>query len=333
MQNNPDKSFTDAAEPFRSALRLHCYRMLGSSHDSDDLVQETMMRAWRSRDTLKDPRMLRPWLYRIATNACIDEIERRPKRVLASDAYPPAENPRAPFPPRVDEPVWLEPMPDSWLLSGRDANEHGDPSARVELRESVALAFVAALQILTAVQRASLLLRDVVGLSAEETAQALDISVSAANSALFRARTMVEEKLGGGDPSSFVPSVSEVDERVLTAYMRAFEGANMDALVALLHADVQTTMPPIPTWIAGLAANDAFYKHMFATLSPGWIRTLRTRANGGPAFGFYRPTSPGEPHTLHAIQLVAVRDERILRIDHFMTPAVFPLFGLPRVLA
>src|SRR5687768_33377 len=182
MQDNPEASFIAAVEPLRGALRVHCYRMLGSSHDGDDVVQETMLRAWRSRDSLKDPALLRAWLYRIATNTCLDELKRRPRRALASDLYPPAADLRGPIAPPLEEPVWLEPMPDSWLA----AVEPADPGARYTLKERVALAFVAALQCRTPLQRATLLLRDVVGLSAEETAESLTVTTSGANSALFR---------------------------------------------------------------------------------------------------------------------------------------------------
>src|SRR5262245_1786854 len=169
-----EQAFLQSLEPLRGAIRLHCYRMLGSSHDGDDVVQETLLRAWRAKDSLGDPERLRPWLYRIATNVCLDELKERPRRLLASDASPPSEDAAPPF-PRIEEPVWLEPIPNAWL----SGIEPADPHARYALKESVALAFVAVLQCLSAVQRATLLLRDVVGLSAEETAEALGMSVGA----------------------------------------------------------------------------------------------------------------------------------------------------------
>jgi RNA polymerase sigma-70 factor (ECF subfamily) len=300
--------------------------MLGSSHDGDDVVQETLLRAWRAKDSQVDPERLRPWLYRIATNVCLDELKRRPRRLLASDASPPSEDARPPF-PRVEEPVWLEPMPDGWLADAEPA----DPHARYALKESVALAFVAVLQCLSAVQRATLLLRDVVGLSAQETAEALGIGVGAANSALFRARAAVEEKLGGCDTSA-VARHAEVDEALLARYVRAFEEANLDAIVALFHDELRTTMPPVPLWIAGRAANDRFYRRMFGSLLPGQYRHLRVGANGAPALAFYRPAAPGAPHTLAAIQLVTTRDGAVVGIDHFMMPEVLPLFGAPHTL-
>jgi RNA polymerase sigma-70 factor (ECF subfamily) len=318
------EDFLRAVEPLRPAIRLHCYRMLGSSHDGDDVVQETLLRAWKAKESLDDPARLRPWLYRIATNVCLDELKRRPRRLLASDAGPPTEDAVAPF-ARVEEPVWLEPMPDAWL----DGAEPADPHARYALKESVALAFVAVLQCLSPVQRATLLLRDVVGLSAEETAEALGIGVGAANSALFRARASVEEKLGGCDTSA-VARHAEVDEALLAQYVRAFEEANLDAIVALFHDELRTTMPPVPLWISGRDANDRFYRRLFASLVPGQFRHVRVGANGAPALAFYRPPSPGEPHALMAIQLVTTRDGRIAGINHFMLPEVLPLFGAPQ---
>jgi RNA polymerase sigma-70 factor (ECF subfamily) len=323
---SPQDEFLRSLEPLRPAIRLHCYRMLGSSHDGDDVVQETLLRAWRARDSLDDPERLRPWLYRIATNVCLDELRRRPRRLLASDASPPSEDAAPPF-PRVEEPVWLEPMPGAWL----DGVEQADPHARYALKESVALAFVAVIQCLSPVQRAALLLRDVVGMSAQETAEALDIAVGAANSALFRARAAIEAKLGGSDTSA-VARHAEVDEAVLARYVRAFEEMNLEALVALFHEEVRTTMPPVPLWIGGRAANDRFYRRMFGNMPPGHFRHLRVGANGAPALAFYRPASPGAPHALTAIQLVTTRDGGVVGIDHFMMPEVFPLFAAPRVL-
>jgi RNA polymerase sigma-70 factor (ECF subfamily) len=332
MQERPDSAFVEAIEPLRGALRLHCYRMLGSSHDGDDVVQETLLRAWRARGDLHDPALVRPWLYRIATNACLDELKRRPRRALASELHPaadPLESHAAP----ILEPVWLEPMPDAWLAS----SEPVDPSAKYTLKESVALAFVAALQVLPPLQRATLLLRDVVGLSAEETAKSLDISISAANSALFRARTAVEDRLGGRDASTFARNRerTDVDEDLLARYVRAFESADLTAFVALLHHDVKTTMPPSPTWIDGIAAHRVFFGKMFATPAhrPGAVRIVRTSANGQPAFAFYRSSNEGDPHALRAINVVTVRGDRIAAIDHFMTSEVFPVFGLPNEIA
>ncbi|HEY6556135.1 MAG TPA: RNA polymerase subunit sigma-70 [Polyangiaceae bacterium] len=327
MHEKPEASFIAAVEPLRGALRVHCYRMLGSAHDGEDVVQETMLRAWRSRDSLKDPGMLRSWLYRIATNACLDELKRRPRRALASDVYPPEADPRGPVAPPIDEPVWLEPMPDTWLVS----TEQADPAARYTLKESVALAFVAALQFLTPLQRATLLLRDVVGLSAEETAEAVAVSISAANSALFRAREAVEEKVGGRDPSTIASSAAGSEE-LLARYIRAFEARDADGFLALVHEDVRTTMPPSPTWIEGRAANVAFFRQMFAG-QPGARRITRTAANGQPALAYYRSDGDGQPYLLRAIQVLAIRDGKVATIDHFTAKEVLAAFELPAQIA
>jgi RNA polymerase sigma-70 factor (ECF subfamily) len=302
-----EHEFTALVTPLRARLKLHCYRMLGSSHDSDDMVQEALLRAWRARDTLADATKLKPWLYRIATNACLDELAQRPRRVLASEL--PATDPHLPAAAPLDEALWLEPMPDAWL-----AGVERDPHARYELRESVALAFVAALQLLTPPQRAALLLRDVAGMSADETAEALGQSVSATNSALHRARTMLEERVR--DPSAFTPS----DDPTLAAYVRAIADCDIDAMLALLHRDIQTTMPPSPTWIAGHADNVVFYRAMFARFSVGNVRVEPLRANGQPGFAFWRDGA------FRAIEVLEVRDNAILRMHHFMQPALIPLF-------
>ena len=323
MQHEAQHAFAKALEPLRAGIRLHCYRMLGSSHDGDDVVQETMLRAWRARDSLENLALVRPWLYRIATNVCLDELKRRPRRLLASDAFPPAVDARPPF-PRVDEPVWLEPMPDSWLAGVEDA----DPHARYALKESVALAFVAAIQCLSPQQRAALLLRDVIGLSADETASALHVNVAAVNSSLFRARSAVEQKLGGCDAAA-IAAHSQVDEQLLRRYVDAFEAANLDAIVALFHADIRTTMPPLPIWLAGHAENERFYRRLFADLVPGQFRHVYIGANGQPALAFYRPASSAAPHTLHAIQLVTTREGAIATVDHFMQPELLAGFGAP----
>ncbi|MDB5214646.1 MAG: polymerase sigma factor [Myxococcaceae bacterium] len=326
MLPRPDDTFQALVEPLRGAIRLHGYRMLGSSHDADDVVQETMLRAWRAKESLAEVSLLEAWLHRIATNVCLDELRQRPRRVLAQDAFPPAECAVRPASP-IEEPVWLEPVPDTWL-EGVDAR---DPAARYALKESVALAFVAALQYLTPTQRAALLLRDVVGLSAEETAAALDMGLAAANSALFRARVAVEEKLGGRGPEA-VAEHAQVDEALLERYVRAFEDARLDEIVALFHDDVRTTMPPSPTWVAGRAANEVFYRAMFTNLRPGQFRHRYIGANGQRALAFYRAPSPSEPAVLSAIQLVTTRDGAIVTVDHFMMREVFSLFDVPAFL-
>lgn len=310
------KSFSDAVEPLRGALRLHCYRMLGSSHDSDDLVQETLLRAWRARDALADPSRLAPWLYRIATNACLDELAQRPRRVLASELRA-AADPSAAAEDALDEALWLEPMPDKWLSDTSTA----DPAARYSLRESVALAFIAALQALSPPQRAILLLRDVVGMSAAEAAEALDQTVSAANSALHRAREAIGAKVKQRDPESFVtPPVGAADAATLAGYVRAIAECDVEAMIALMHDDLHTTMPPSPTWIAGRAANAVFYRAMFARWRQGDVQVVPIGVNGQLGFTFHRGG------VMRAVEVVELRDGLIARMHHFMQPSLLPLF-------
>ena len=328
MSELAERAFFDSVAPLRGALRLHCYRMLGSSFDGDDAVQETLIRAWRSQDTLDDPSRLRPWLYRIATNACLDELRKRPKRGMPQDASSPVDA-AWPLPPPGDEATYIEPMPDLWL-----SGEATDPAARYSLKESVALAFVAALHVLSPAQRATLLLRDVVGLSAEETSRALDLGLAATNSALFRARETVAKKLGGREAGDFAEAAGDIDEALLARYVRAYEDANVDELIALFHEDVTTAMPPFAEWLFGRTANERFYRQMLAT-GPTGVKMMRTRANARPALAFYRmpapagPSTESPPHRLTAIQVLGVRDGKIANIDHFMLPRLAHVFGLP----
>jgi RNA polymerase sigma-70 factor (ECF subfamily) len=310
---NTDTEFAAAVEPLRRALRLHCYRMLGSSHDSDDMVQETLLRAWRSRESLADPQRIKPWLYRIATNACLDELARRPQRALASDSHPAVPGDSYPPAPPIDDAAWLEPMPDAWLTAAGD-----DPAARYALRESVALAFIAALQVLSPAQRAALLLRDVIGLSASEAAEALEQTVDATHSALHRARATIEDKVAHRDPAAF--ALAPADEAALAAYVRAIGRSDVDAMIALVHDDMHTTMPPSPTWIRGRVDNIEFYKRMFARWAPGSVQAVPIGVNGGHGFAFHRDGA------VRAIEAVEVRDGKIFRMHHFMQPAVIALF-------
>jgi len=323
LSSAPHDDFEQLVERYRKEIKVHCYRMLGSSHDCDDAVQETWLRAWRARDGLRDAALIRPWLYRIATNVCLDELKRRPRRILPTELFAAAADPMAPIRTPVDEPIWLEPMPGSWL----EASAETDPLTRYSLKESVRLAFIAVLQHLTAAQRAVLLLRDVVGLSAHETAAALTLSVPAANSALFRARKAIGTKLG---PSS--GAAHDVNEEVLGRYLRAWEADDVDGLVALLHNDVRTTMPPSPTWIAGHFANAAFYSAMIAAQGPRTFRMERTQANDQPAFAVYRKGSAGESYVLRAIQVLGLNGAKIVNIDHFMQTDVLTTFDLPLAL-
>jgi RNA polymerase sigma-70 factor (ECF subfamily) len=315
----PDDSFLQLVAPLRGALRLHCYRMLGSSHDSDDAVQETLVRAWRARGSLEDASALRAWLYRIATNACLDELKSRKQRALPSDVVPAAADPMAPAVPASPEVTWLEPCPDAWL-----AGVTRDPGAAYQLKESVALAFVAALQCLSAQQRAVLLLRDVVGMPAEETAAALEMSVAAANSTLHRARTALRERIGGDAEKVAVDASSDIDDELLAKYIRAWEALDLKALVALLHEDIIVSMPPSPTWFRGRAPAATFLEaYPFPALAKTTRRLVPMRANGQPAIAFY---VGGE---LHALHVVRVRGGRVLEVHHFCDVQSLAAFALP----
>jgi RNA polymerase sigma-70 factor (ECF subfamily) len=318
----PNDPFLRLLERHGNELRLHCYRMLGSSQDNDDMLQETLTRAWRAKDQLNDEANSRAWLYRIATNVCLDELGRRRRRRLPSEAGPPTAEVN-PALGSADPEAWLEPCPDAWL--GGVAT---DPGARYEQREGVALAFVAALHHLTPIQRATLLLRDVVGLTAAETAETLELGLEATNSALFRARAAVRSRIGTKEPAAFAPKTAHIDS-LLDRYLRAWNDLDIDVFVELLHDEVATTMPPAPTWIAGHAANVAFYRPMFAAQRKGSFRAFPTAANGQAAFAFYRAMGSDDPYRLRAIQLVDIRDDKIVNIDHFMLPGLARTFALP----
>jgi RNA polymerase sigma-70 factor (ECF subfamily) len=317
MSAAPDDLFLRLVAPHRDAVRLHCYRMLGSSHDGDDVLQETLVRAWRARESLASVEAVRPWLYRIATNACLDELRHRKQRPLPSDVGSPVVDPTAPPSPPSPEAAWLEPVPDAWM-----AGVTRDPDAAYELKESVALAFVAALQCLSARQRAVLLLRDVLGMPAGETATALEMSVAAANSTLHRAREALRERVGAGAGPT-VDLSSEVNDELLRRYVRAWETLDLDAFVALLHDDITASMPPSPTWLRGRADVALFAKvRPFVLLAKKPFVVVPTRANGQPAIVFY---VAGEVHSLHVLRF---GDGRVLEFHHFCDRAVFATFGL-----
>ena len=320
--------FEALVESHRATLRLHCYRMLGSSHDSDDMVQETFVRAFRAQHTLEDPTSARAWLHRIATNVCIDELAKRPPRARGPELGPSAD-PDMPPSPATPDADWIEPAPAVWLGGG--GSEAGDPVAQYTMRESVALAFVAALQVLTPSQRAVLLLRDVVGLSATETADALSCSVASANSTLHRARIALEERVG--PRAAWSPEVTTVDRALLERYVRAWEKGNLETIVALLHDDVTLSMPPRPTWVEGRANVARFlFNRVTHQLRDHRFRVVPVDANGGVGAGFYRLGDDGSG-VFFALQMLEAKGEHISVIDHFMagsSHAAFFANGLAR---
>jgi RNA polymerase sigma-70 factor, ECF subfamily len=279
------------------------------------MVQETFVRALRARDTLASSELAGGWLYRIATNVCLDELAKRKRgpRARGTELGPPAD-PDAKTPPATPDDEWIEPVPSAWLAGGTTP----DPGTQYSAKESIALAFVAALQTLTPSQRAVLLLRDVVGLSAEETAEALESSVSSANSALHRARVALETKVGpraSWSPENDAP----VDRALLERYLRAWESSDLDAIVALLHEEATMSMPPYPLWVVGAAAMGRFLGHRIRShpTAPRYSPRL-IEANGRPAFEMHRAIGD-EPPRLFAIHVVEIRDDKIAVIDHFMS--------------
>ncbi len=293
----------DDLEPFRRELVVHCYRMLGSAHEADDLAQETLLRAWKARDRYDERRAsLRTWLYRIATNACLTALEGRSRRPLPSGLVAVSDDPDAPLVPDVEIP-WLQPLP-----GGSDG---------------VRLAFVAAVQLLPPRQRAVLLLREVLQFSAAEVAAQLDTSTAAVNSALQRARALLAEA------APQVMALREPDDRTVREtvdrYVRAFEAADVDALVTLLTDDVVLEMPPVPLWFAGRADYGRFIARVFALRGTGW-RMVPTTANGQPALAAYCPD--GAALRLHTLQVLTVTEHGIARNVVFGDPQVFAAFAL-----
>ena len=311
-----DAEFAAAADPYRRELLAHCYRMLGSYHDAEDAVQETLLRAWRGYDRFEGRSSVRTWLYRIATRVCLTAADSRERRVLPAGIGSPSTEGSAPLAARRPEVPWLEPIPDAAFAP--------DPADVVTSRETTRLAFVAALQTLPARQRAALLLRDVVGLSAAEVAEQLELSVAAVTSALQRARAQVERDQ---HPEEVV--MGGVDEAVLDKYVAAFEQADLAALAALLRHDVQLQMPPVPTWFAGRDAVLGFFAaRPLRVPGDGGRRLLATRANGCPAVGTYirQPDGRYAPHSIVVLDTV---DGQITHIYAFVDPELFGVFALP----
>jgi RNA polymerase sigma-70 factor, ECF subfamily len=327
VKTGDEPAFSRLVERYRPELQVHCYRMLGSLEDSEDLVQETFLRAWRGRASFGrgGPSSFRAWLYRIATNACLDLLRTRPRRILPLQVAA-AADPAAPPAPPTDLP-WLQPYPDRLLEPIAPAQD--DPGAIVVARETIELVFLAAIQHLPPRQRAVLLLRDVLGWPAKDTASLLEASVASVNSALQRARATLGDRLPERrtewEPS---PRPSKAERELLRRYVEAHEGGDADALAALLREDVILTMPPHPTWYAG---REAILIAMRKGFDPGFghLRTLVAAANRQPAAAHYLlPPSESEYRPL-ALDVLRVEGGRVAEIDSFVSPHLFPAFGLP----
>jgi RNA polymerase sigma-70 factor, ECF subfamily len=306
--------FIEQAAPFRAELIAHCYRMLGSVHDAEDLVQETYLRGWRAYESFEERAALRTWLYRIATTACLRALENRARRVLPAGLGDGSVDPDTDVEADGGSYHWLEPLPDTFT-----------PETAVTARQSVRLAVATALQELPARQRAVLILRDVVQFSAAEVAELLETTPAAVNSALQRARAHLAEVAPDED------DVSEPDDahrrELLDRYCAAFENADLAALTELLQTDVRLEMPPLPVWFTGRDAVTRFLARAAFT-EPGNLVFVPTAANGQPAVAEYRRTPDGVMRA-HSIHVITTGAAGIAGIVVFLDPALFSVFGLP----
>jgi RNA polymerase sigma-70 factor (ECF subfamily) len=305
-----EDAYRRLVEPRRGELHAHCYRMLGSVHDAEDALQDALLRAWRGLPRFEDRSSLRTWLYRISTNTCLDELARRPKRVLPIDYGPGADPHDSPGEP-LGEAVWIEPYPDP-------------PDASYEQRESVELAFVAALQHLAPNQRATLILREVLGFSAQEVADALDTSVASVNSALQRARKTIDERLPEQSQQATLRALG--DERIsalVERYMDALGRGDVDAVVALLAEDATWSMPPCPLWFRGEALTTFLAEYPFRER---W-RHVPARANGQLAVGCYMWDDERAGFHAAVLDVLTLRGDRIAEVTAFLAPWVFRRFG------
>ena len=307
-------------EQHRIELTAHCYRMLGSSFEAEDAVQETMVRAWRGYDGFEGRAALRSWLYRIATNVCLDMLNGRNRRARPMDLASPSTA-DTPVGERTSEATWILPVPDGRVIPGE-----GDPAELAVARETIRLAFIAALQHLPPRQRAVLLLRDVVRWKATEVAELLDTTDASVNSALQRARsTIAAANITETDPA--MPMDDEQQE-LLTRYVDAFERYDMESLTSLIHEDATQSMPPYEMWLSGRDQILAFWRGQGAGCAGS--RLVPTIANGKPAFGQYKPSVTGVGHDPWALQILDISDGRLVELSFFLdSEALFPVFGLP----
>ncbi len=309
-------------EAHRTELTGYCYRMLGSSFEAEDAVQDTMVRAWRSYDKFEGRSSLRSWLYRIATNVCLDMLTAGNKRARPMDLTESTPLAQAALSPRPDN-TWLEPMPDARVLPTPE-----DPAEAAVAKESVRLAFMAALQQLPAKQRAVLILREVLAWKASEVAELLDTSVASVNSALQRARATLAERQEPGADAVVSDPLDEDQQKLLDRYVAAFEGYDMTALTALLHEDAVMTMPPFDLWLTGVKDITGFMTTLGAPCAGS--RLVPVQVNGLPGFAQYKPDPEDGGFTPWAVQVLEISEGRITGFHCFLdTKRWFPLFDLP----
>jgi RNA polymerase sigma-70 factor (TIGR02960 family) len=318
-----EAAFRELSERHRRELELHCYRIVGSVQDAEDLVQETLLAAWRGLDGFEGRASFKSWLYRIATNRCLNFLRDAGRR--PSTLPPPPDFPNdPPQPTRTDETVWAEPFPEA------AASADPGPEAQYESREAISLAFVAALQHLPPAQRAALVLRDVMGFRAAEVADMLDTSAPAVNSALQRARQTFESRLPRRDRAPLPGSARE--RKIVGRFADAFQSGDVDGLVALLTDDALLTMPPLPLVYQGRESIARFLSTVPAGGSIDRFRLVPTRANEQPAFGMYLKDPLCAIARATALMVVDLEGDRVSRMTAFHDTAAFPRFGLPRTL-
>ena len=318
-----EDAFRELTDPYRRELQLHVYRIVGSAQDAEDLLQETLLDAWRGLERFEGRASIRAWLYRIATNRSLDAL--RASRRRPEDLQRMTEPPE---PTRRAEPIWLEPYPDI-LLEGIPDDAPG-PQARYESKEAIALAFIAGLQHLPPQQRAVLVLRDVLGYRADEVAEMLDATAASVNSLLRRARAAFESRLpAAGRDRAPLPN-SRLERDVAGRFAEAVEAGDIDAVVAVLTDDAWLTMPPVPLEYQGPAAIGRFLSTVPAGGRLERFRLVATRANGQPAFGFYIKDAQSPIAHAAGIMVLPLEGDRISAITAFHDTAVFPRFGLPR---
>jgi RNA polymerase sigma-70 factor, ECF subfamily len=322
-----NRDFERLAEPFRREIKLHCYRMLGSLHEADDLVQETYLRAWRSFSSF-DGGSMRAWLYKIATNACLNTLEsRKHQQRYLPDQLGPAGPPKLEGGPALDVP-WLEPYPDLSLEG--IADRAPNPEARYTSRESVQLAFVAAIQQLPPRQRAALMLCDVLSWSASEAAALLDTSTASINSALQRARVTLSERYSDRRPP-LESRPTPVQQQLLGRYLHAWETHDVDGFVALLKEDATAVMPPWLRWFIGRQVIGEFFAAAWKIC--GGLRLVPTGANGQPAFAVYEFSGADKRWNAHSVHVLSLEGDEISAMALFLEPRLFEDFGLPLFLS